>query len=158
MKHVPVHNQEIPALAAELVKFSFVIYGFNSGHFLNRKLSPPIDIVMSADVLPSGRAMFKQHAKCPKIADSAIGLLQMVVTSKAKSTIHGFCIHSHKFKSRDVEEKFWTTQANIITVLRDKRGLQSLLVFIHNSYDYSLAKRFRYGLKRTGWAISSTDI
>ena len=74
MKHVSMHNQDVTVFAAELTSFSFVIYGFNSRHFLSERLSPPIDIVMSADSLASGRAMFKQHAKCPKIADSADGL------------------------------------------------------------------------------------
>ena len=97
MKHIPMHNHDIPVFAAELTSFSFIVYGFNSGHFLNGRSAPPIDIVMSADVLPSGRAMFKQYAKCPKIADSADSLLHMIAASKAKTTVHGYCIHFHSF-------------------------------------------------------------
>ena len=37
MKFVPMHNHDIAFHAAGLPSFAFAVYGFNSGHFLNKR-------------------------------------------------------------------------------------------------------------------------
>ena len=108
LHHIPLYNHKIPVFAAEVVAFSFAVYGFNSGHFTTHRGDPPFQIAIAADSRPCGRALFKQISGCPKIAASADGLFQYVASSKATSTIHGYCIHSHRFFKRDTEKKFWS--------------------------------------------------
>ena len=158
MSHIPFHNHEIPVFAAEVVAFSFAIYGFNSGHFTTHRGAPPFQVAIAADARPCGRALFKQISACPVIAASADGLLQSVASSKATSIIHGYCIHSHRFLRRETEKKFWSVQAAIVRALREKRGLVTLLVFIHPSCDRTLAFGFRRAVQRTGWVMSTTDV
>ena len=123
LRHVPLYNHEIPVYAAEVTAFSFAVYGFNSGHFVAHRGSYPFQTALAADTQPCGRALFKQFTGCPIIADWADGLLQSVASSKAASTLHGYCIHSHRFLRRETEKKFWSVQAAIIRALRNKRGL-----------------------------------
>ena len=81
----------------------------------------------------------------------------MVTSSKATSTLHGYCIHSHRFIKREIESKFWSVQAAIVKELRAKRSLQTLFVFVHNSCDLILADGFRRAAEREGWTLTSTE-
>ena len=42
LRHVPLHNHDVAVHAAGLVAYSFVIYGFNSGHFVSASFRTPI--------------------------------------------------------------------------------------------------------------------
>ena len=44
MRHVKLHNQDISVCAASLVTYSFAIYGFNTGHFIDNNASLPIQV------------------------------------------------------------------------------------------------------------------
>ena len=70
LRHVPLHNYNVAVHAAGLVSSSFVIYGFNSGHFVSASFSTPIQVAMAADIRPCGRAMFQKHTGCSKICES----------------------------------------------------------------------------------------
>jgi hypothetical protein len=144
-------------LAASITSFSFAVYGFNSGHFISRAYDFPIDIVLAADALPSGRALFKQFAACPQICTSSSDLLRCINASKASSTIHGYMIHTHMFQHNVNEKEFWSTQSKIVRSLQSKRGLQTLLVHINSDCDMSHARAFRRSLVRDNWIFSSTD-
>ena len=158
LRHVHFHNHEISVHAAEVISCSFVVYGFNSGHFTTHRGAAPFHVVMAADTRPCGRALFKQISCCPIISESADGLLNCIASSGARSSVHGYCIHSHRFLNRETEKKFWTVQAAIVRALRQKRGLVTLWAFVHPSCDLVLAAGFRRAIQRTGWVVSVTDI
>ena len=105
-RHTPLHNHHISVCAANLVAYSFAMYGFNSGHFVGASTALPIQVAVAADTHPCGRAMFKKYTSCPKVCDSASGLLQSVASSKAKTTIHCYCIHAHMFLKKETEKAF----------------------------------------------------
>ena len=157
-RRITLHNQEISVYASELVSHSFAIYGFNSGHFTNRFSTGPLSVAIAADTRPCGRAMFKKFTSCPRICDSADGLLHSITSSKAKSVIHGYLIHTHRFLSRDTERRFWSVQAAIVRALREHRSLIIVWAFVHPSCDRTLVKGFNRALRRTGWIISLTDV
>ena len=87
MRHVTYHNHDVPVLAAEFISFTFAVYGFNSGHFTNRFSTGPLDVAIAADPRPCGRAMFAKFTKCPRLCDSADGMLHSIATSDATSVI-----------------------------------------------------------------------
>ena len=154
-RHVPLHNHDLAVMAADFVKVSFAVYGFNSGHFTSCFSSGPLDIVLAADTRPSARAMFKKFAKCPRICESADGLLHCISASKAKSVIQGYIIHTHRFLKHETEKKFWSVQVAIVKALREHRSLMVLMAFIHPSCDTALAKGFTRAIQRTGWIVTT---
>jgi hypothetical protein len=158
LRHVPLHNHDIAVFTAGLMTYSFTMYGFNSGHFVSNSFDLPIQIALAADVRPYGHAMTKRHTSCPRVADSANSLRQNIASSKEKSTVHCYCIYSHRFLKRDTERKFWSTQAEIVKLLQKNRRLVSLFVFVHTSCDMALANGFKRSMQRSGWLMSSTDI
>ena len=157
LKHVPLYNHSITVCASEAISFSFAIYGFNSGHFISHHDLPPFEVVLAADIHQCGRALFKQFTRCPTISNSADDLLGRISSSTATTTIHGYCIHSHRFGRRETKQAFWTVQAAIVRALRAKRGLTALWVYIHPSCDMKLALGFRRAIQRTGWILSTLD-
>ena len=154
----PLHQQNITAIASELISYSFAVFGFGSGHFLPLHHRTPINIAMAADIRPSGRAMFKKFADCPSISNSSDDFLQRLRSSKASDTIHAYLLHTPRFRVAASEKAFWTTQSALVRTLRSKRNLQVFWAFIHPSCDMALAKSFRRSTGRAGWLISSTDV
>ena len=71
MAHTPFHQHHITVMATDLISYSFAVYGFNNGHFLQLNHCAPFDIALSADERPSGRALFKQFTRCPSLSNSA---------------------------------------------------------------------------------------
>ena len=65
MHHIPFHNHEIPVLAAEVVAFSFAIYGFNSGHFTSHRGAPPFQIAIAADARPMRQGFVQKKIDMP---------------------------------------------------------------------------------------------
>ena len=59
-RHTPLHNHNTSVCAASLVVYSFDMYGFNSGHFVGASPSLPIQVAITANTCPCGRAMFKK--------------------------------------------------------------------------------------------------
>ena len=95
-KHKALLNREIPVLASNLVQTAWVVNGFNNGHFVSTLLAHKMDaeIIMAADVYPTGRSMFKQLTSCPVIEDSSQSLLNAITSATSASTVHGFFFHS----------------------------------------------------------------
>ena len=89
MHHIPFQNHDIAVYAAEIIELSFAVYGFNSRHFTSRKGASAFKVALAADTRPCGRAMFKQFADCPVIADLANNLLNLITSSKIASVLHG---------------------------------------------------------------------
>ena len=89
LRHVKFDNHEISVYAAEVFAFSFVVYGFNSGHFTTHRGAAPFHVVVAVDTRPCGRALFKQMSCYPMISELADSLLKCTVSSEARSAIHG---------------------------------------------------------------------
>ena len=102
--------------------------------------------------------MFNKYTSYPKVCDSVDSLLQSIASSKTKTTIHCYCIHAHKFLKRETEKTFWSTQIAIIKQTRLSRGLISLFVYTHTSYDMAIICSFRNTIQQTGWLLTSTYI
>ena len=157
-RHTPLHTHHISVCAANIVAYSFAMYGFNSGHFVGVSTALPVQVAVTANMRPCGRVMFKKYTSCSGICDSASSLLQSVASSKAKITIHCYCIHAHRFLKQETEKAFWSTQIVIIKQLRLSRGLISLFVYVHTSCDMAMVRSFRKSIERTGWHVTTTDI
>ena len=58
-------GNEIAQVVRTASSFSCAIHGFDSGHFFSTMASHnmPFDVVIAADIRPSGRALFKQFSK-----------------------------------------------------------------------------------------------
>ncbi len=115
----PMYHGYITALATEVSLYSFVIYSFNSGHFLSCTLTTtlPFEVVATADTRQCGRVLFKKLTNCPQITDSAPDLLQALTTDTATSTVHGYMIHTHSFLQHKTKHHFWSTQVVIVCLL-----------------------------------------
>ena len=59
--HVSLYNPKTSVLVGELLSHSFVVYGFNTGHFASTSSynSQTLDIVLASDSRRCGQAMFK---------------------------------------------------------------------------------------------------
>ena len=158
LRRMSPYNHNIAVYASEIISYSFSVYGFNSGHFISTHASAPFQVAIASNTHQCGQALFKHITCCPVILDSADDLLRLIDASSSKSTIHGYCIHYHIFLKRDTEQKFWTVQAAIVGALRAKRGLIAVLVFVHPSFDMTLACGLRQKIQRTGWIISTNDV
>ena len=60
LKHIPFYNHMVSIYATEVSGFSFAVYGFNSGHFVNRYNARRFDVAIAADTRQCGQAMFRQ--------------------------------------------------------------------------------------------------
>lgn len=85
-------------------------------------------------------------------------MLRCITDSKAKSTLHGYCIHSHRFIRPSTEKRFCSVQAAIVRALRSQRRIMTMWVFIHPSCDMTPAEGFRRAIQRAGWTISKVDV
>lgn len=153
---ITLHGDNIPILASELTTFSWVVYGFNSGHFITSLLggSSPADIVIAVDTRPSGRALFTELASCPCVLDSAMRLLQKLQTSRVNTTIHGYLIHSHRFLHDDTQRRFWKLQGSIVRALQSKRGLQVFVAHVQADCDELHVEAFVRSTSRYGWTVT----
>ena len=149
-RHVPLHNHNISVCATSLVAYSFAMYGFSSGPFVGVSTVLPIQVDVAADTHPCGRAMFKKYTSCPEVCDSANSLLQSVASSKAKTTMHCYCIHAQRLLKQETEIAFWSTHITIIKQLRLIRGLISLFIYAHTTGDMAMVRGFRKSVERTG--------
>ena len=157
--HVSLYNHDTTVLVGELLRHSFVVYGFNTGHFASTSYRnhQTLDIVLAADSRRCGRAMFKQFTNCPQITDSATELLQIIQASSATSTIHGYWLHSHRFLHSSTELAFWKLQSAIIRALHAKRSLRVLLVHIHPECNMAIVDGFKRSISRVGWTLTLVD-
>ena len=110
----------MPAAAKQLLRFSWVVYGFNSGHFVStmRSRGLPFDIVLAADITKEGRALFSEFTSCNQVLGGVKELYNHIRASGDASVVHGYLIHSHKFVSSSLTRDFWQLQASIVIELR----------------------------------------
>jgi len=114
MTHTPFHQHHITVMATELISYSFAVYGFNSGHFLQLNHRAPFDVILAADTRPYDSALFKPFTWCPSISNSVDELLKRIHSCSNSSTIHELFIHAHRFREHRTKQTFWTVQSAIV--------------------------------------------
>jgi hypothetical protein len=99
--------------------FSWVVYGFNSGHFVSiiEKQNLPFRIVLACDPFEYGRSLFGEFTECPIVLPSAASLLNHNQGSGNQGHIDGYLIHSHCYQSSKPTLAFWGIQASIVCQL-----------------------------------------
>ncbi len=67
------YNSELPMIAFSASHFPWVVYGFNSGHFVSiiEQQNLPFTIVLACDPYSHGRALFHEIANCATVLSGA---------------------------------------------------------------------------------------
>jgi hypothetical protein len=93
-------NHEIPAYAQRVLCFGWAVYSFGGGHFLSTISSRnlPFNVTLACDTYEFGRALFKEFSRCPNVFSSGNDLLHHIRSSGDSSQVHGYLIHSLRFK------------------------------------------------------------
>ncbi len=74
--------------------------------------------MLAWDQYESGRALFHEFTACPNVFSNGKDLLHHILASGDSSQIHGYLIHSLRFRDSDTTSTFWQLQAAIIAQLR----------------------------------------
>ncbi len=152
-------NYEIPANANRILNFNWAIYSFGCGHFLSTILSRnlPFHVTLACDQYEYGRALFREFATSATVLRSSAELLHHIHSSGATAQIHGYLIHSLRFRDSKMTSKFWQIQATIIAQLRSLRNLQVVVAVIIPNHDGKCLHSFQHTLKNAGWLLSAHD-
>jgi hypothetical protein len=157
-----LYNLDLTAATHSLSCFDWVVYGFNSGHFISSicSLGLPFKIVLASDDYAHGRSLFTALSACPgPILGKCRALLDHVKASGIISKLFGYLIHSKRFNSTEPTSCFWQLQAAIITQLRLTRSLSIVAAFIHPDHDSrAVSHQFITRIKLDGWLVSDCTI
>ena len=147
-------------MAHRVLFFNWAIYSFGGGHFASSIQSRglPFRVVLACDQYESGRALFHEFTACPNVFANGKDLLHHIRASGDSSQIHGYLIHSLRFKDSDTTSTFWQLQAAIIAQLRSIRNLQLFVRIVIPDHDGKCVKSFTGTLKRAGWVLSSSNV
>jgi hypothetical protein len=85
-------------------------------------------------------------------------MLNHIRLSGDTSLIHGYIIHSPRFRDSDTTTKFWQVQAGLVVDLRLVRLLWLVIATIHPDHDGGSVKSFTSNLKSKVWIVSSEDV
>ena len=153
-------NHEIPCLAHNALRFSWAGYSFGGGHFASTITSRnlPFCVTLACDQYESGRAMFREFTSCMKIFNTGNEMLDYIRGSGDSSHIHGYLIHSLRFKDSDTTSTFWQLQGTIVSQLRSLRDLQMVVAIILPDHDNPCVKSFIKTLTSAGWVMSKHDV
>jgi hypothetical protein len=152
-------NHEIPATAHRVLNFNWAVYSFGGGHFLSTISSRnlPFCVTLACDQYEFGRALFREFTNRADVFGSSSDLLHHIRSSGDSSQIHGYLIHSLRFKDSETTSKFWQIQATIIAQLRTLRNLQVIVAVIIPDHDGRCVLSFKRTLKAAGWCLSTHD-
>jgi hypothetical protein len=115
-----LYNSDCPALAYCAMRFTWAIYGFNTGHFFSTilKRNLPFQTVLACDPYESNHALFREFAQsCPHVLPSTASLLDHIRGSGDSGSIDGYIIHLHRYQSSKPASAFWSIQASIVAQL-----------------------------------------
>jgi hypothetical protein len=112
---------------------------------------------LACDQYDCGRALFREFTTCPDILSSGNNLLHHIRASGDTSQIHGYLIHSLRFRDSDTTSSFWQLQSFIVAQLRSLRNLQMVVALVLSDHDRTCVKSFARILKTAGWSISTFD-
>jgi hypothetical protein len=91
---------------------------------------------------------------CPYLFSCVNEMLHHIRASGDTSQVHGYLIHSLRFKDSKITSTFWQLQSSIITQLQTLRNLQLILAIIIPNHNSRCVKTFTRQLKLAGWCIS----
>jgi hypothetical protein len=150
-------NNDIPAIAQRVLQFSWAIYSFGGGHFLSTisLRGIPFRVALACDIYEFGRALFKEFLHCPHVFGSGNDLLHHIRSSGDSSQIHGYLIHSPRFKDSNTTLTFRQVQTTIIAQLRCLHDLQVFVAIIIPDHDGRCIKSFTRQVKISGWCTSA---
>ena len=146
-------NYEIPANANRILNFNWAVYSFGGGHFLSTILSRnlPFHVTLACDQYEYGRALFREFATSATVLGSSAELLHHIRSSGDVEQIHGYLIHSLRFRDSKTTSKFWQIQATIIAQLRSLRNVQVVVPIIIPDHDGKCLRTFQRTLEKAGW-------
>ena len=115
-------GNEISQVARYSSSFSWAIYGFNSGHLFSTIASHNMafELILAANICPSGHALFKQFSKYPSICDSYADLLRVITASQITVNVHVYLIHTQRILKTDTQRSFWLAQTRVVKALQKK--------------------------------------
>jgi hypothetical protein len=152
-------NHKLPTNANRILHFNWAVYLFGGGHFLSTILSCnlPFHVTLACDQYEYGRALFREFATSAMVLASSADLLHHICTSGKTVQIHGYLIHSLRFKDSEMMANFWQIQATIIAQLQSLRNLQVVVTIIIPDHDGKCVCSFCRTLKNVGWLLSAHD-
>jgi hypothetical protein len=77
-------------------------------------------------------------------------MLDHIHASGDTSQIHGYLIHSLRFKDSDTTSTFWQLQGTIVAQLRSLRDLQVVIAIVLTDHDGRCVTSFVTSLKSKG--------
>ena len=94
-------NDKLPCYAQQVLEFSWAVHSFHGGHFASaiQSWNLPFQVRLACDPHESGRSLFQEFTSCHHIFSSATDLLNHIRTSGDTSVIHGYLIHSPRFRT-----------------------------------------------------------
>jgi hypothetical protein len=154
-----LYNSDLPIIAYSASHFPWVIYGFNSGHFVStiKQRNFPFSIRLACNPYARGRALFHEVAKCSTVLPSAGALLDHISASGITSPVNGYLIHSHWYQSSEPTTTFGLLQASIVEQLHAIQKLRLFIAFVHPDHDGRSVTKFVAQLHPHGWIISKTQ-
>ena len=132
-----------------------MLYGFNSGHFLSaiQENSLSFEVIVAADPDSKGCVLFHEFGRCPNFLSGIHDLLRFV-NSEAKLSLTGYMIHSPRKMKHESHVTFWRYQATIIAICRRKRGINALVIQVHDASPKKLTDKFIKTLADYGWLLT----
>jgi len=125
------HHRDVGSAALKLSRFSWLLYGFGSGHFFSsiRQLSLPFHVPMAVDTTMLGRTMLKDVGNVATILDSSVSLRKTLLDPNVSGqTFHGYYITCPFIKEYKEQRRFLVLQHELISLLDTKFNLQTLIV------------------------------
>jgi hypothetical protein len=155
-----LHNNEFPCYALQVLQFSWAVYSFQGGHFAStiQTRNLPFHVTLACDPFESGRSLFQEFTSCRQVFGTATKMQNHIRSLGDTSLVHGYMIHSPRFRDSNTTTKFWQVQAAIISDLRLIRSLWIVITTIHPDHDGRSVKTFISNLKLKGWVVLSEDV
>ena len=137
--------------------FSWVVYGFNLGHFTSTisKRNLPFRVILAWDPYNYGHALFSEFVQCPTVLPSDASLLDHIRGLDEQGPIDGYLIYSHHYKTSDPTSVYLAIQASIVLQLWSIWRLKLFVAFVHRDHDGCSISEFVSQLKSSGWVIST---
>ena len=156
--HLNLSNGALPQVAYSSGRFSWICYGFNSGHFSAaiRSQVLPFDIIAAADSSSVGRAMFHEIDHCPRVFDSAHQLMSFIASAN-KFQVDGYLINSPRDLAYESHYAYWSLHLSIILECQRRRLLQVFVAHVHPSMANSVTNKFSKTLRENGWLLTTLD-
>ena len=116
----------------------------------------PFEVIVAVDPDSKERALYHDFGRCPNVISGIHDLLRFV-NSEAEFLMTGYMIHIPKTMKNESHVTFWRYQATIIARCRIKRGLNALIIQIHDASPNKLTDKFIKTLIYDGWLLTPVN-